>query len=290
MANQVPAATRTLAVLRYLARHPRPVSAAAIARDLDLPRSTTYHLLTALEAEGFVTHLPEERRYGLGLAAFELGSAYLRQDGLERLGRPVLAQLVEEVARDGIRAVGHLGVLDGREMLYLAKVAPAGADLLVTEVGVRLPAHLTATGRCLLAALPSAQLTALYPGGRPLTRRTEQGPASPSELRRLLAADRARGWSQEDGEVSEGFGSVAAASFDHTARPVASLGLTLRAAAHEDGAQGSAIRGELAARVCHHARRLTDRLGGQVPASVRASVSTRAPTSASASASADLSG
>ena len=67
----VPAARQALALLRALARQPGPVPAAALARDLGLPRSTTYHLLAELIAAGFVVHLPEERRYGLGVTAFE---------------------------------------------------------------------------------------------------------------------------------------------------------------------------------------------------------------------------
>ena len=73
MAN-VPAATSALDVLELLARHAAPLPAAAIARDLGLPRSTTYHLLSALRERGYVAHLEDERRWGLGVAAFALGA------------------------------------------------------------------------------------------------------------------------------------------------------------------------------------------------------------------------
>ena len=66
--SEVPALRRGLAVLSLLATRPGPVTAAAIAREAGLPRSTTYHLLSELEAAGFVVHLPAERRYGLGIA------------------------------------------------------------------------------------------------------------------------------------------------------------------------------------------------------------------------------
>ncbi|MFT5223480.1 MAG: DNA-binding IclR family transcriptional regulator, partial [Glaciecola sp.] len=93
---QVPAAQRTVAILRHLAEHARPVSAAALARDLGLPRSSTYHLLTALAEARFVTHLPEEGRWALGVGAFELGQAYLRERPLERLARPLLHRLAHD--------------------------------------------------------------------------------------------------------------------------------------------------------------------------------------------------
>src|SRR5690606_8885111 len=93
VASRVPAADQALRILRLLARRPGPMPAAAIATELGLPRSSTYHLLAVLGGQGFVTHLPEERAYGLGVTAFEVGSAYLRQDPLERLARPLLSRL-----------------------------------------------------------------------------------------------------------------------------------------------------------------------------------------------------
>lgn len=65
-----PAATQALGVLKLLAHHAEPMPTTTIARSLELPRSTTYHLLSVLQREGFVVHLNEERRYGLGVAAF----------------------------------------------------------------------------------------------------------------------------------------------------------------------------------------------------------------------------
>lgn len=110
--SAAPALGKGLAVLHLLASRATPVSAAAIARDLDLPRSTTYELLTELAAAGFAVHLAEDRRWGLGLAAFEIGSAYLRGQPLERVGRPVLARLGSATG-----GTAHLGVLHGAQTL-----------------------------------------------------------------------------------------------------------------------------------------------------------------------------
>jgi DNA-binding IclR family transcriptional regulator len=256
--SQVPAATRTVAVLRELARSPRPVPATTLARALELPRSTVYHLLAVLEREGMVVHLPEERRWGLGVGAFEIGSAYLRHDGLARLAGPLLRDLA---ARTG--ATAHLGVLDGRDTLYLLKEQPARGAVLVTEVGVRLPAHLTASGRALLAEAPRAQVTALYPDRDALTDRTGRGPRSRGELRRVLARESERGWAHEDGEVTGGVWSVAVAAHDHTGRAVASVGASHRSSDPDAGDPPT-----LAAAVAATAAGLTGRLGGRgAPAS-----------------------
>ncbi len=221
--TNVPAAEQALAILELVAKQPGPIPAGRICAELDLPRSTTYHLLRVLCDRGFVVHLPEERRYGLGVSAFELGSAYSRQAPLARLARPVLARLV-----DGLGENAHLAVLHGREVVYVVEERAKGRESLVTEVGVRLPASLTASGRAILAGLPPPQVTALFPNADALVQRESRGPSTPTELRRLLSATRQRGYASEDGEVSSGFCSVALPVRDHNDLPVAGVAVTWR--------------------------------------------------------------
>ena len=252
---RVPAAEHTLAILRHLARQAGPVPAATIARALDLPRSTTYHLLGVLLRDGFVVHLPEERRYGLGVSAFEIGTAYARQEPLARLARPVLARLVDAVGHSA-----HLAVLHGREVLYVVEERAPGRPPLVTDVGVRLPAHLTASGRAVLADLPASQVRALFPDANAFVDRHGVGPRSPSALRRLLTDVRRAGYATEDGEVTPGFASVAAAVHDHTARPVAGLAVTYPVAGGEEDVVSLAVPVSRAAGELR--RRITGRLPG----------------------------
>ena len=201
-------------------------------------------------------HLPEERRYGLGVSAFELGSAYARQAPLQRLARPLLARLV-----DGTGHSAHLAVLHGRDVLYVLEERAPGRPPLVTDVGVRLPAHLTASGRALLAGLPSSQVRALFPDRFAFVDRNQAGPASLPALRRLLTDVRARGYATEDGEVTPGFASVAAAAFDHTAHPVAGVAVTFSS----DAANGIDPGAEeaLARQVRRTAGLLTRRVSGR---------------------------
>jgi DNA-binding IclR family transcriptional regulator len=219
--QNAPAASHALQLLKLLARHAAPLPASAIARDLGLPRSTTYHLLNVLREEGFVVHLPEERRYGLGVGAYELGSAYLRQDPLRWIAQTVLTRLVAATTHNA-----HLAVLDGRDVLYVIEERAPGRPGLVTDVGIRLPAHLTASGLAMLAALPPQQVNALFPSRRVLTRRHDAGPASLTQLRALLAQARRDGYAEEDGFVTSGFASVACPVLDHTGHPVAAVALT----------------------------------------------------------------
>ncbi len=222
--SQVPAATRTLRVLRYLAGQPDPVTLERLASALDLPRSTAYHLVNAMIDEGFVAHLVDEHRYGLGVAAFEVGSGYARQEPLQRISRRPLAALVDALGHSA-----HLAVLHGRDVLYVLEERAPGRPPLVTDVGVRLPAHLTASGRAILAALPPSQVRALYPDKAAFVDRHGLGPTSPSTLRAVLAETRQRGYAVEEGEVTPGLASVAAAVLDHNGHPLAGVAVTFPA-------------------------------------------------------------
>lgn len=254
---KVPAADATLRLLTFLASRRAPVAAARIAEELALPRSRTYDLLATLVEHGYVMHLDEERLYGLGPSAHELSGAYLRQEPLARIGRRVVEAMVDEVGESG-----HLAVLHGRDVLYVIEERARNRPSLVTDVGVRIPAHLTASGRAILAELPAAQLRALYGTAADFTARTEQpGPTTPQELRRLLAEVRSDGLARESGEVSEGMASVAAVVRDHTGWPAASVALTVveeRAEPSDLTRCGRAVR--------RAAEEIARRLGGRTEA------------------------
>lgn len=256
-----PAVGRALDMLVHLAARPGPVQASALARDLGIPRSSVYHILSVLADRGFVTYLPQEQAYGLGVTSFEVGSAYLRREPLERLARPILRTLAHRLGQPV-----HLGILDGAETVYLLKELPSAgrsgeADgALVTDIGVRLPAHLTANGRAILAHASPAQLRALFPRPGDLTSRTGKGPRSLRGLRSILQQDRERGWSQEVDLVTDGFRSMGVAAFDHHQRPVAAISSTWRRyhCRHDTDQVRDILQ--------HGADRLTSAVSGQSPA------------------------
>lgn len=221
MPTQVPAAQRAMRVLTFLASQPEPVALDHIARALDVPRSSAYQLINVMIREGFVTHLDDEHRYGLGLAAFEVGSGYTRQAPLQRLARRPLAGLVDDLGESA-----HLATLHGSDVVYVLEERAPGRPSLVTDVGVRLPAHLTASGRAILARLAAGQVRALFPNQVSFTSRTGTGPASLTALTSLLAGTRQRGWATEDGDVTAGFSSIAFAVLDAAAHPEAAVAVT----------------------------------------------------------------
>jgi DNA-binding IclR family transcriptional regulator len=244
-------AERLLDVLELLARRTRPVPTMTIARECGIPKSSAHHLLNVMRARNFVIYYENERAWGLGLAAFEIGSAYLRSEPLQRLGRPMLVELTQMTGD-----TAHLAVLHGTDVLYIDKEIPPGpAPKLVSEVGVRLPAHLTAVGRAILAELPEQQIRALY-AQHPLVLRTGLGPATLNALLRELVSVRLAGFAHEDEMTTPGIGCLAAPVFSHEGLPVAALGVTFLAAQ-----RGPVEIQQLAPTICELSARLSANLG-----------------------------
>ena len=205
--------------------------------------------------EGFLVHYPEDRAYGLSGLLSEIGTSSNRTARIGLLAGPLLERLV---ALSPIPVVAHLATLTGPDVIYIAKVQGFRAPTTVSRIGVRLPAHLTATGRSLLAALPPSQVTALYPHNADLIVRAGGGPRTRAQLDSILQRSRADGWAREDGEITADYASVGAASLDRNNYPSAAIGLTFLA-----GAATEAHWAELGERTRATAAALTARLQGR---------------------------
>lgn len=224
MPSKVPAAASTLRILTYLAQRSRPIAASRIASELDIPRSSTYDILAELLDQGFVLHYSDLHAYGLGPSAYELSFGYTRQAPLARLGKRVTERLTDRVGE-----ISHVAVLQGRHVLYVVEARLSKPASYPTDVGVRVPAHLTASGRAILSALPANQLAAVFTGETMLEPHlgADVGPAFPVARALADARDtRTRGYAVENGEVLEGHRSVALPVFDGARWPVAAVAVT----------------------------------------------------------------
>lgn len=226
MPSKVPAAASTLRILTYLASRSHPVPASRIAAELSIPRSSTYDILAELLSQGFVLHYPDVHAYGLGPSAYELSFGYSRQAPLARLGKRITERLTDRVGESC-----HIAVLQGRYVLYVVEARASRKNFsLISDVGVRLPAHLTASGRAILGALPEAQVGVVFSGESDLESHVGTGPSpGPFPVARALADardTRARGYGLERGEVTHGIRSVALPVFDGAKWPIASIAVT----------------------------------------------------------------
>lgn len=163
-----------------------------LAERTGLPRSTVHRILDQLIRLRWLAHAPGG--YRLGVRTLELGGLAADHNEIRDVVSPLLHDLSQQTGM-----VGHLGVLDGPEVLYLDKVGRFAATV-PTRLGGRMPAHSTALGKALLATLEPSIVEASFRDRLPqLTARTL---ADRAELHRELGRIRNRQGVAVDNEES----------------------------------------------------------------------------------------
>ncbi len=195
--SPAPAVTRAVALLEELARNSQPLTLTELARRLDLAKSTVANLCAALEGSGMVRRT--DTRWALGYKVVELGQGFLSGTDLIAEFRRLTADLPA-----GHQETLLLAVLDGPDVLYLARHDGTQPVRLASDVGRRLPAVATSLGKAMLAALPPDRLDGWLSQLGDLPILTPRSHRTLDGLRADLAATRARGYSIDDDQNTEG--------------------------------------------------------------------------------------
>lgn len=197
----VPAIRRTHDILRVLAGRGTPVKAAELAQTCQLAKSTLYLLLDCLEQRRWIER--KDGGYIVGIELMSLGTAYLRHDGVTAAFHAAASEFVARC-----NEVVQLAVLEGFDVVYLAREDARRPVRLVSEPGMRLPAHACALGKALLASLSPDELAARLPAQLP--RVTDRTLATPDALYRELDQVRQTGLGQDCEEIAAGLVCYAA--------------------------------------------------------------------------------
>jgi IclR family pca regulon transcriptional regulator len=211
---------RGLMVIRALS-DPEPQTLSDVARRTGLSRATTRRFLLTLEALGYVRQAAG--RFALTPQVLELGYAYLSGLALPQVAQPHLQRLVERVHESS-----SVSVLDGDEVVYVARVPTRRIMTVAIAVGTRFPAFATSMGRVLLAGLPDDALAARL-AARELPALTEATITSAERLRAELARVRERGYAVVDQELEAGLRSIAVPIRDRDDRVAAAVNLSVHA-------------------------------------------------------------
>jgi IclR family pca regulon transcriptional regulator len=153
-----------------------------------------------------------------------LGYAYLSSFSVAQIAQPHLEDLAEELHESC-----SVSVLDGDDLVYVARASANRIMTISLTVGTRLPPYPTSMGRVLLAHLPEAELDA-HLGRTKLRRLTEHTITDPLELRAVLAAVRCQGWAAVDQELEAGVRSIAVPIRDGSHKVVAAINASAHAA------------------------------------------------------------
>jgi IclR family pca regulon transcriptional regulator len=212
---------RGLAVIRAFGEERPELTLSEVAQETGLTRAAARRFLLTLADLGYVR--ADGRRFALSPRVLELGYAYLSSLSLPEIAEPHLERLSAEV-----RESSSVSVLDGDDIVYVARVPTSRIMRVAISVGTRFPAHATSMGRVQLAALPEAELDAYFARVE-LRRLTANTLTDPAKLRTELARARAQGWALVDQELEEGLRSVAAPIRDRTGRVVAAVNVSAHA-------------------------------------------------------------
>ncbi|MGF1628612.1 MAG: HTH-type transcriptional regulator BhcR [Kiloniellaceae bacterium] len=251
--GQVQSLDRALSILERLA-DADGMTLTDLAQSVGLAPSTTHRLLTTLQQRRFADFDKEYGVWVIGVGAFNVGNAFLRNRRIITLGRPVMRRLMEDVGE-----TVNLAVEDKDELVYVTQFESHAPMRAFFRPGRRAPMHASAIGKAMLAERDDATLTDyLHKKGMP--RFTEKTIVDPGGLRRELAQVRERGWAVDDEEHTVGMRCVAATIHNEHGDVIAGVSLS-----------GPSVRvtqgrlGELGARVVQAANEITVQIGGVVP-------------------------
>ncbi len=147
---------RAFGILEEVARHRDGIGLADLSRLVGLHNSTTFHLAKTMAALGYVRQEKDTKRYRIGRPLFALAASALDEIEMINVATPILEELARQTGE-----CSHFAVRMGDAIVVIARTSGPGAFQLADRVGVVRPAHCTALGKAILAALPPDQLAGL---------------------------------------------------------------------------------------------------------------------------------
>src|SRR5215831_2371060 len=220
--NFVQSLARGLMVIEAMGRSDGPATLSELAVATGLSRAAVRRILITLGELGFVG--ATGRSFSLTPRVLGLGYSYLASLPLTHVVVPHMEQLSGEVHESC-----SVSVLDGADIVYVARVPTKRIMTVNLSVGTRLPAYPTSMGRVLLASLPPGQLAA-YLASVKLEARTGRTVTDAVELGRIVAQVARQGWAMVDQELEDGVRSVAVPLRERTGRTIAAMNVSGHAA------------------------------------------------------------
>lgn len=237
-----------LRTLEELAQN-QPIGVGALARKMDLPKSTMQRVLSSLEAGGFAYRSGNPPTWSLTLKVFHIGAQAMQDLDVRRVAAPLLAEL-----RDETRESALLTMRDRYQTLIIDRYDSPEPVRAHVEEGMAFPIHCTAGGKALLAAMDDDFVKEVLE--QPLEQLTTASLTEPGALREELGRIRERGFAINHGEARAEVFAVAAAVRDATGYPVAATVL-----AAPSSRTGSKRMEQLGKRVLSCARGISAKLG-----------------------------
>jgi len=211
---------RGFTIIEEIARNRDGIGLAELSKRVGLHNSTTFHLVKTLVSLGYVRQLKDSKRYRIGRPLFALAASALDEIEMMSLATPVLDDLARATGESA-----HFSVPMGDAVVVLARTSGPGAFQLTDRVGVVRPAHCTALGKIMLAALAPGQFER-YLQRAELKANTPKSITSAERLVREIAEVRRSGLAIDDGEFDPEMRCVAMPVRDFSGRTIGAIGIS----------------------------------------------------------------
>lgn len=223
--NEVPRGTtrtllRGLTLLEMIGDERDGATVTELAAASELDKGTVSRLLGTLRDAGWAYQSPDDRRYRLAGKALALSHDYTNRVDLRALAMPLLSEL-----RDEWNETVHLGVIEGNDVVYVERLAPATTVQVVSIVGQRMPIASTAMGKAFLSSLPAEEMQRRA-AEQELVRRTEHSIVTQEEFLADLRKTAERGYAIDQEENDPEITCVGSAVTDVTGRPIATISVS----------------------------------------------------------------
>ena len=216
--NVVNSLAKGLRVLEAFSAERSELILTEVASLAKLDPGTAFRMLNTLVMLGYVSRVPDSRRFRLTLKVIDLGLHAIGRADLRETARPILRSLVGE-----LNEAASLGVLDGADILYIDRIRAGltriGVDI---RIGTTIPAYCSAIGQAILAYLPPAELTRLL-ATSPRSGNFPNKPMTKDEIKHDLADVREHGYALRDSYFGSGLRILAAPVLDLDNYPVAAV-------------------------------------------------------------------
>ena len=211
---------RAFAILEEVARHREGIGLADLSKLVGLHNSTTFHLVKTMVSLGYIRQEKDSKRYRVGRPLFALAASSLDEIEMVNVATPILEDLARETGESS-----HFAVRMGDAVVVIARTSGPGAFQLTDRVGVVRPAHCTALGKVILAALRPDQLERFLERVE-LKPSTEKSITEIPVLLREIEEIRRSGIAFDDGEFNIEVRCIAVPVKDFTGQTIGALGIS----------------------------------------------------------------
>jgi len=218
--TKVKSIAKALTLIDFLSKYSNGVNLNEISENLNMSKSTVSDILSTLKDFSYVEQSTVRGKYKLGIRLFEIGNIVKGNMDIHNIAVSYIEEIVKEM-----KETVHLAILDDGDVLYIDKREANNEFKIVSQIGARLPAHCTAVGKVLLAALSDDEIEHIVER-KGLPKKTENTITNINTLFLEISKIREKGYAIDNEEIISNLKCVAAPIKNHEGKVIAALSIS----------------------------------------------------------------